>query len=85
MIKVKPLVWSPDLPPGRGAPYNHCVADTLMGRFLITWKGWKEDPDYDVDETPWGLPFRGAWSSAAEARAACEAEFARRIMGCVEA
>lgn len=33
-------------------PYDHCIAETPFGRFLITWKGWKENPSYDVEESP---------------------------------
>ena len=33
-------------------PYNHSIAETPFGRFLITWKAWKDMPSYDLDESP---------------------------------
>jgi len=56
--------------------YNNWVGETAFGRILITWKGWKEDADASVDEFPGGL---NAYGHPNEVKAACEAEFRRRI------
>jgi len=35
-----------------GISYDHSILNTPFGRFLITWKSWKEYPSFDVDEWP---------------------------------
>ena len=77
------LSWTENLHPDRECSYDHCIATTPFGRFLITWKGWKDYPNPTVDETPWGEYF-GAWDTVEEAKQACEREFARRVMLCLQ-
>ena len=53
--EVTPLLkWTDPAPPGKDCPYDHVIAETPFGRFLLTWKSWKDDPGYGFDETPWG-------------------------------
>ena len=73
-----PLVWTEPSKPTQEVPYDHCTAFTPFGRFLITWKSWKDNYWPTVDETPWG-EFFGSWPDLEEAKTACEAEFARRL------
>ena len=35
-----------------GISYDHSILETPFGRFLITWKSWKDCPSFDVDESP---------------------------------
>lgn len=53
-IKFKPLEWSDAQPPNNTIHYNHVTAQTPLGRFLITWKGWKTFDCPTIEETPWG-------------------------------
>ena len=48
------LQWTENREPNQECPYHHAIAETPFGRFLLTWKGWKEYPDAGFDETPWG-------------------------------
>lgn len=52
-MKIKPIQWSEELPANEECMYNHCIGKTPLGRFLITWKGWKEHDCPTIDETPW--------------------------------
>jgi hypothetical protein len=78
---VRPLVWTEPLGPMPGCRYDHVAAQTPFGRFLVTWKGWKDHDWPCVDETPWGDHF-GSWPTVAAAKSACEEEFARRLRAC---
>ena len=46
------LIWSLTQEPDEKVHYNHVYAETPFGRILITWKGWKEYPAYDIEEMP---------------------------------
>jgi len=43
------LKWTEERPPDKECSYNHVFADTPFGRIEITWKGWKDQPIYDVE------------------------------------
>ena len=76
---VGPLAWTAERKPDGKCHYTHCIAETPFGRFLLTWKGWKDDIDPVADETPWGEFFTPCAGTVAEAQAACEREYARRV------
>lgn len=81
------LVWTEPCGPTEGmCHYDHVVAQTPFGRFLITWKGWKTHQWPTVDETPWGDEYGsfGSWPTVEAAQRACEDEFARRLQQCIE-
>lgn len=41
--ELKPLEWSEERKPASDdIPYNHVVAESVLGRFSIEWKSWKE-------------------------------------------
>lgn len=80
---VIPLNWTDELPPDKSCMYDHCTADTPFGRFLITWKSWKDYPAPAVDETPWGDFYAPLANTVAQAKVACEKEFARRVKMCL--
>ena len=50
------LIWTEEQQPNQHEMYHHIISETPFGRFLITWKGWKEDwqQTITIDETPWG-------------------------------
>ena len=82
---VRPIAWTAERKPDGKCHYNHGIAETPFGRFLLTWKGWKDDIDPVADETPWGEFFNPCASTVAEAQAACEREYARRVALCLAA
>ena len=83
-IKLLPLKWSEDRPPSQEVQYDHSIAETPIGKFLLTWKSWKEPYDRGIgfDETPWGVWYAG-WSTTEQAKAAAEAELARRMQSMI--
>lgn len=81
-IKVKPLSWSEPQAPNSEISYDHVFAETPFGRILITWKGWKENPSFDVDESPWPDNFK-AFFSLEEAKMVIEKEFCNRLLACL--
>lgn len=42
--ELKPLEWTEERQPDEDIRYNHVIADSVLGRFSVEWKGWK---DYD--------------------------------------
>ena len=72
------LSWSEERQPCEECRYNHCIAETPFGRFLISWKGWKEHPAVTADETPFGDWFE-CWNSVEEAKSECQSEYNRRL------
>lgn len=40
--ELNPLEWSEQYDPNEDIRYNHVIADSVLGRFSIEWKGWKE-------------------------------------------
>jgi hypothetical protein len=72
------LQWTENMPPSEDCRYDHCTAETLFGRFLITWKSWKQFDGPTVDETPWG-DWYGAFNSVDAAKAACQRGMDERL------
>ena len=54
-MKIKQIQWSEVRQPDDDCCYTHVIGETPFGRFLITWKGWKESPSFDVEESPWDV------------------------------
>lgn len=75
------IQWSENMPASEECRYDHCIAQTPFGRFLITWKSWKEYDSPTVDETPWS-DWGGFFNSVDEAKAACQREFDKRLEAC---
>jgi len=73
------LSWSEERQPCEECRYNHCIAETPFGRFLISWKGWKEHSAVTADETPFGDWFE-CWNSVEEAKSGCQSEYNRRLV-----
>ena len=72
------LRWSGETQPNEEVPYHHVIAETPFGRFLVTWKGWKEYDSPTIDETPWG-EFLGAHSNLEDAKEAAQLAFDQRV------
>jgi len=81
-LPVMQLEWSAHYPPNHGCPYDHTEADTPFGRFLITWKGWKEYDFPSIDETPWGDSCE-SFPSVAKAKTAAQIKFSSRVLLCL--
>jgi hypothetical protein len=72
------IKWLAEKDPDKTCGYNNVVGETPFGRFLITWKGWKEWPTYTVDDAPIDVVgFCG--SSLDEAKEHCDVEYAKLI------
>ena len=82
-LNIKSLKWSENIKPNENVRYDHCIAETPFGRFLITWKGWKDNVSPEAEETPWGEYYDPCADSVEEAQANCEREFARRLALCL--
>jgi len=82
-IVIRPLVWTEHRRPNSEISYDHCICETPLGRFVLTWKSWKSEPWQDMgvgfDETPWGEIWYGPWDDPAEAKQAAFDELNRRI------
>ena len=72
------LQWTDNAPPSEDCRYDHCTAETPFGRFLISWKSWKQFDSPTVDKTPWGDWYK-AFDSVDEAKAACQEEMDKRL------
>lgn len=40
--------WTKESEPNKEVSYNHVKLQTPIGEYLVDWKGWKENPSYDI-------------------------------------
>lgn len=80
---IAPLKWSDPAKPSSECYYDHVIAETPFGRFLITWKSWKDCDAPTIDETPWGDYF-GVGADVDDAKTMAEAEYQKRILACLQ-
>lgn len=73
------LQWTENRKANELIKYDHCLADTPFGRFLLTWKSWKEFPSYAFDEKPWEGWDEGVFNSVEEAQDWAQLEYSKRI------
>ena len=74
------LKWSENFKPNKDVSYRHCYAETPFGRFLLTWKSWKDCPTYGFDETPFKDDvWYDGWDSVEEAQAAAEQRLIKEL------
>jgi hypothetical protein len=89
-VMIKPLVWSTNRKPNEDCRYDHCIAETPFGRFVIGWRSWKIEyrEDFSVVEHPLRklgdternpYCFNTFWTLD-EAKQAVQDEFERRIL-----
>ena len=82
IMEIKPLIWTNENVPNNEVPYSHVIASTPFGRFLITWKGWKEQKNPTITETPWG-GFAGCGYDVKEAKEIAEEKYKKKVMECL--
>lgn len=80
--KIKPISWSEPSLPNESIGYDHIIGTTPIGRFVVTWKGWKEYDPPAIDETPWG-EFGGVAGTVAEAKEECWCQYHERVSQCL--
>jgi len=83
-LLVKPLEWSEELPPCDDCRYNHITATTPFGRFLITWKGWKEKgaEQVSIDESPWNEDITIPCSDVESAKQGAQKKYEEKLLSC---
>lgn len=79
-MQIRELEWK-ESQANAEVSYNHAIAETPFGRFLITWKGWKDYPSYSIDEAPWGDIFE-SFNSLEDAKSFAAGEYEKRVMAC---
>ena len=43
------MKWTENKPPTEGISfYHHTTCETPIGKMTIEWKGWKDQPSYDL-------------------------------------
>ena len=86
-LVVKPLVWSAPRKPNKSIPYDHRIAETPFGRFVLTWKSWKAEPWQGVgfDELPWGGVWYQSWETPEEAMKDAEAAWKEKLHSALQA
>lgn len=77
------LVWSEEAEANEQVRYNHTIAETPLGRFLVTWKGWKKYASITIDETPWG-DFGGVACDLADAKEMAQKMWNEKIQACLQ-
>ena len=78
---IKPIEWWLVEDPNDTCAYTHLKGNSGLGSFLITWKSWKKNPSYDVEESPWG--WLGSGFGLEEAKGIAERVYAEHIKACV--
>lgn len=82
-MKVKSIIWTDILPSDSDIPYDHVFGECPLGRFLITWKSWKDRPSYAIDRTPTG-EWGGSADTLEEAKIMAEDKYTKLIESCIE-
>ena len=83
MIKIKKIQWGELQEPTASVPYTHIFGTCGLGLFLISWKGWKLEPDYNLEQTPWGDSNYFS-SDIEELKQRCQTELEERILSSLE-
>lgn len=83
-MKFKLIEWCGPYSPSKKIPYDHLIGVTPIGKYVISWKSWKEYDYPTVDSTPFERDeFFGAFSSVAIAQLKCQGDFNARIESCI--
>lgn len=43
------MEWTEEKTGNANVPYNHVISVTPLGECVISWKSWKEKPDYSIE------------------------------------
>lgn len=87
MAAIKKIQWTEPRKANNQVRYDHVIGKTPIGDILITWKSWKSNDDYCVDESPWyALEAYGFMVSASleELKAQCQSAFEKYVDSCFE-
>lgn len=72
--------WTDELDASDECSYNHVIGSSPFGRFLITWKGWKDYDHPTVDECPWdSYGMHESYGSVEEAKEECEKVYREKL------
>ncbi|GMQ92264.1 MAG: hypothetical protein BMS9Abin11_1586 [Gammaproteobacteria bacterium] len=82
-MKVKNIDWSKEFPPNSECNYNHVKGKTPLGDFLISWKGWKDSPIYDVEHIVYG-GYRYNLGSLDDAKEEAQKRYTETVLSCIE-
>jgi len=82
-MKVKLINWGEKSSPNKECSYNHVRGETPLGDFLITWKGWKESPSYDIEHLIYG-GYLYSLGSLEEAKEEAQLRYAETVNNCIE-
>lgn len=81
---IKQIQWGETFDPNGRCSYTHCIGTHPLGEFLITWKGWKDYPSYDVEQAPLeGLQQYG-FNSLEEAKSETQLVLDKKINECLD-
>lgn len=69
---VKPLEWSEEKVSNKDVKYNHVIAETPFGRFVIAWKS---NDSFDVMESPLEPENYKFFSTLEQAKESCQEDF----------
>jgi hypothetical protein len=86
-VRIKQLVWTEPTEPNNEVRYHHSKADTPLGQFVISWKGWGNTPVYEIEFSGHCgcCSLVGCWhTSLSEARVATQTYFESFVRGCLE-
>ena len=81
-VTVKQIEWQGASKPNHECPYNHEIGQTPIGKYKITWKGWKERPDFLV-ESSFGDYSMDVFESIKSAKIYAQNDFEFRIKSCL--
>ena len=85
-IKIKPknIIWSDEKDCDESCRYNHVRGTSGLGEFLITWKGWKKFPSFDIVGPLEGFNDFYGCGSLNEAKEKANKMYEETILGCIE-
>lgn len=78
---ARTLVWSEHSSPNDRHPYDHVEAETSFGAYVITWKSWKDYPNYCIDLHDEFIS--SGDRTLDEAKNTAQADFAKRVAACL--
>lgn len=81
MITVKQIEWS-EINPTQGHPYDHVIGESNLGKWEITWKGWKDRPNFEI-ESPLDY-YIGSDVTLEGAKEHAQEIFKELILSCIE-
>lgn len=81
--QFKSLVWSENFKPNNVCSYDHCIADTPFGQFLISWKSWKDYPGFSIDEAPGIFELYTCHDSLEDAKQDCAEFWLKTLNNCL--